>query len=116
FASRIEVVERIDEVADAARKILLQIRGIIEVDDERLILGIALPNERQCRTVHALPFIPHAAAVVDDQAEADWNILVPERLDRLLHFVFENLEMLLFQAVNGSALFVENRDRQLYFE
>ena len=41
---------------------------------------------------------------------------MPERLDRLLHFVFEDLEMLLFQAVNGSALFVENRDRQLYFE
>ena len=116
FAASIDVFERVDQIADAAGEILFEISRIVEIDNERFILGIAFAHERQRRAVHALAFVAHAAAVVDDQAKADRNVFVPERLDRLQNFVFENLEVFLFQAVDRTAFFIENGYRQLDFK
>ena len=109
FAARIDVIERIDQIADAAGEILFEICGIIEVDDERLVVRIALAHERQRGAVHALAFVPHAAAVVDDESKAERNVFVSESLDRLLDFVFEDLEMSLVSGRRPAGLLCRER-------
>ena len=116
FASRIDVIERVDQIANTAGEILFEVRRVVEVHDEGFVIGIALTHKRKRRAVHALALIAHAAAVVDDQAEAQRNIFVLERLDRLQNFVFENLKILFRQPVNRTAFPVEHGNGQLYFE
>ena len=116
FTSRIDVIERVDQIADTAGEILFEVRRVVEVHDERFVIGIALTHKRKRRAVHALALIAHAAAVVDDQPEAQRNIFVLERLDRLRNFVFENLKILFRQPVNRTAFPVEYGNGQLYFE
>ena len=116
LAAGVDVIERIDQIAYASREILLEVGRVVEVHDERLIIRIALADKRQRGAIHAFAFIPHAAAVVDDEADAQRDVFVLERLDCLLDLVFEDLKMVFRESVYGPALLVEHRNRQLHFE
>ena len=116
FASRIDVVQRIDQIANTAGEVLFQVCRIIEVHDERFVIRIALAHKGQRRAIHALALVTHTPAVVDGQSETQRNIFVLEALNRLRNFVFKDLEMIFRQPVDRPAFPVENRNRQLYFE
>ena len=116
FASRIDVVQRIDQIANTAGEVLFQVCRIIEVHDERFVIRIALANKRQRGAIHALALVSHASAVVDDQSETQRDIFMPERLDGLRNLILEDLKVLFRQPVYRPAFLVENGNGQLHFE
>src|SRR5712692_806922 len=69
-AARIDAFEGFLEFGDAVGEILVEveIKIVVEVDDEGLVLWIAVFDEGDGGFVHAGTFVAHAAAVVNDQA------------------------------------------------
>ena len=77
------------------------------------VLCVTLTDERQRGAADSLPLVTHAAVVVDHEPDADGDIFMLEERDLLEDFVFEDLEVLLFQANNGTAVPVRDRYRNL---
>ena len=55
-------------------------------------------RERERRGFHLRPERPHAAAVVDEQSERDWNVVAAEQRDRLPLAVFVHRERAALEA------------------
>ena len=71
-------------------------------------MGIAGLHERDSGFVDARTLVAHAAAVVDDQAHADWQIFAAEDGQLLFDFVFEDAEIFRFQAIGEALAVIEN--------
>src|SRR5678810_13815 len=94
FQAWIQAVESVDDVPEAAGKVLLEISNILKRDDEGLIVGIAFFYERKRGAVNLLLLTTHAAAVINDQPDADRDVFMFEEGDLLRNVVFEDLEIL----------------------
>ena len=79
LASSIQIGECGDKVINTVRKILLKIHPIVEIDDERLVVGIAFRGERQRGPVHPFALVVHASTVVYDETDAQRDIFVFEQ-------------------------------------
>ncbi len=109
-AARINALERFFQLRNAAGEILVEveIKIVVEIDDEGLVLGIAGLHERDGGLVHAGPFVAHAAAVVDDQPHADGDVFAFEDGKFLLDFVFQDTEILLLEAIGEAAAIIKH--------
>ena len=65
---------------------------VVEIDDEDLVVGVGILDQRQRRGFHLGALIPHAAAVVDDESHGNRNVFAVENPDRLLYAVFVHRE------------------------
>src|SRR5690348_7752553 len=74
---------------------------LVEVHHEHLVLGVAGPDERPGGGGYLAEFLPHAPTVVDDQADGDGRVFVPEQTNRLKSAVLVKLKIVLFEARNG---------------
>ncbi len=70
----------------------IQVRIVVEVDYKHLVLRIRGSYQIERGGLYPLPFFTHAAAVVDNDAERNGNVLPAEDLDGLFNTVFKNLE------------------------
>jgi len=109
-AAGINTFEGFLKFGNTAGEIFVEIEVVvvIEVDDERFILRIGGLNESECSGVDARTFVAHGAAVVDDQAHADGDILAFEDGEFLLGFVFEDAEVFFFETFGEFATVVKN--------
>ena len=111
-AARIDARNSLFHFLDVAGQGDIQIRVVIEIDDEHLVLRVGSSHQIERSALHSLPFFPHAAAVVDDDAERNRNILAAEDLDGLLDAVFKDLERFLLKVGHQFAVLVHNADGQ----
>jgi hypothetical protein len=79
----------------------------------RLVFRVALSRECQGGAIDPLPFIPHTPVVIDDQTHTQWNIFVFEQGDLLLYPIFEDLEIILPQSADRTAVFIDHRNGEL---
>src|ERR1035437_10638446 len=77
---------------------MVQEGRVVEVDDEDLVFGVGILDQRQRRGFHPGALVPHAAAVVDDQPYGNRNVFAVENFDRLRNAVFVNREGVLRQG------------------
>ena len=79
-ASRIDAFQRFFQFRNVVAEILIevQIKIVVEVDDESFVLRVAGLHQRERRFVHPRPLVAHAPAIVDHQPHADGNILALE--------------------------------------
>jgi hypothetical protein len=87
---------------------------VIKIHNEGFIFRIAFPDKSKSRDVDALPLVAHAAAVVDNEAKAQRNIVVCENIDLLQHIVFVYLEARLREIVERLSVFGRNGHRDEY--
>src|SRR5882724_893620 len=110
-AARIDAFEGFLQFRNAAREILVEVEivVVVKIDDERFVLWIASLDERKRCLVHTRALVAHAAAVVNDEAHADGNVLAFEDRKSLLGLIFEHAEVFLLQAVYKSSAVVDHR-------
>ena len=77
---------------------IVQVGGVVEVDDEDLVVAVGVLHQRQRRGLHLVQLVAHAAAVVDHQAERNRNVFALELADLLLDLVLVDREGGLRQA------------------
>ena len=95
-AAGIDPAQRGFELPEVVGKILIlrvvQVRGVVEVDDEDLVVAVGILNQRQRGGFDLFELVAHAAAVVDHQAEGDRNVFALKSADLLLDLVFVDRE------------------------
>ena len=77
-ATAVDLLERVLHHGQIAREVLVQVGFVVEVDDEHLVLRIGGLHEFQCRRVDLAAPFPHAAGIVDHQADRDRHVLLRE--------------------------------------
>ncbi len=104
-ASRIDAIERVLEFVDVAGEIAngIEVEVVVEIDDEGLVLRIAHFHKCERSGADLGDLVAHAAAIVDDQAQADGNVFLAEDRELLLDLVLEDAEVFLLQARNELA-------------
>ena len=104
-ATSVNAFESFLEFGDAAGEILVEVEVVVvvEVDDEGFVVRVGGLNESERGFVDAGTLVAHGAAVVNDQAHADGNVFAFENGKFLFGFVFEDAEILFFEAVNEFA-------------
>ena len=88
--------------------------GIIEVDDEHLILRIAGMREGGNRGGYLGELGTHAAAVVYDEADGHGSVFLLEESEFLRAAVFEDGEVLQVQPGDDIAMCVRDADGKCY--
>jgi hypothetical protein len=88
---------------------VVDVRVVVEIDDEDFVVGIGVLHQRQGRGFHAGALGPHAAAVVDNQSHGHRDILPLEEQDVLLDVVLRHREGVLFEVGDQLACFVHDR-------
>ena len=83
---------------------LLHFRPVRELDQKIFVFGIARLQERNGGVTRRGDLVLHAAADVEDDAEADRNVFRREVRDLLFELVFPDLEMIRFQSGDVSIL------------
>ena len=89
-AARVDLGESLLQHLDIAGEVGVQIRFIVEIHDESLVLRVGIPNQGQSGLFHRLALLPHAAGIVDDQAKGYRHVFVLKVFDLLQHAVLEN--------------------------
>ena len=82
---------------------------VIEIDDEDFVFRIRRFDEIDSGGIHLAALIPHASAVVDQNAEGDGDVFPPEVFELLQNFLFIDLEGALRQVRDEMATAVQNR-------
>ena len=75
-----------------------QFRPVVELNQEKLVLGIGGFEELRRGQTRLLQFGAHAAAGIEDEADRERRIFAGEGRDLLLSLFFEELEVFFFQA------------------
>src|SRR5439155_7501862 len=83
-----------------------QLGGVAEFDEAELVFRIGHTEKLSGGLPGAGQLALHAAAGIEDQAHGDGRVVHSELHDRLLHTVFEELEVFALQAGNGPVVFV----------
>ena len=95
LAVRFDGSQRLFKKWNAVGEIPLEACRVIEMDNERFVLWVTHPHKRQSCRIEPLFAGLHAAAVVNDQAKADWKIFVFEYRKLLFRLILENAEVFL---------------------
>ena len=113
-AARIDAFKGFFQFRNAAGEIFVEVEVVVvvKIDDERLVLWVAPLDERKRCFVHAWALVAHAAAVVNDEAHADGNVLAFEDRKFLLGLIFKHAEIFLLQAVDKTSAVVDHRRMQ----
>src|SRR5438093_11360899 len=87
--------QRLFKNRNAVGKIPIEACRVIEMDNERFVLWVTHTHKPKSCRIEPLFAGLHAAAVVNDQAKADWKIFVFEYRKLLFGLIFENAEVFL---------------------
>src|SRR6267378_7859278 len=82
--------------------------SFVEVHDEDFILWIARLDKCERRLNNVRLLLPHAAAVVDDQAHCRRNVFRAQELDLLLAIIFEQAEVVFGKPFDRTSFRVED--------
>ena len=85
-----------------------------ELHQEEFVCGIGVPQECVHGFVRLVHTEFHAIAGIEDNADRGRRVLGREVRDHLLHFVFEECEVLLLQARHNPAVAIGDSYRDLY--
>ncbi len=109
-ATRVNTFECRFHFIQVARKIVLGIEVVVvvEIDDETLIRRIRCLHERERGGVHLGTLVPHAAAIVDNQSEADRHVFLFKDGKFLLDLIFQHAEVFLLQARNKNTAVIQH--------
>jgi hypothetical protein len=113
-AARIDTIQGVLHFTDIVGEVVdcIQVKIIIKIDDEGLILRIAGFHESQGRGIYLGPLFAHAAAIVDHQAHAYGHVFLAENRDFLIDLVFQDVEIVLLQPWDELPAIVHDRDVQ----
>ncbi len=73
---------------------------LVEIDHEHLVLRVAGAGKRHSSGHHVTHLRPHAAAIVNHQADRDRDILVAEIFNLLQDSILVNMKVILAEARN----------------
>jgi hypothetical protein len=86
------------DVLDRGREVVQQFRAIRKGHDEEFVLRVRGLEELDDRVTRAVDLVLHTSAQVKDHTQRDRGILARKVLDLLRDVLFEDLEIVLFQA------------------
>jgi hypothetical protein len=78
-------------------------RAVVELDEEELVARIGGAEERGGGLLGFLHLVAHAAAGIEEEADRDRGVIGRETGDRLLDAIFEDVEGIGTEAVDGRA-------------
>src|SRR6202035_1092440 len=111
-AARIDARDALFHLLYVIGEFHVQVSFVIEIDDENFVVRVGGFYQIDGGDLHYLALLLHAAAIVDNDTQRDWHVLVLENLDGLFDPVFKNLEGLLLKVHDQLAVLVGNADRQ----
>jgi len=118
-ATRVNAFECRFHFIQVVRKIVLgvEVVVVVEIDDETLIRRIRGLHERKRGGIHLRTLVPHAAAIVDNQSEADRHVFLFKDGKFLFDLIFKHAEVFLLQPRNKNATVIQHgrmKDHQVH--
>src|SRR5271163_2973828 len=109
-ATGIDALEGFLQFRNAVGEVFVEveIKIVVEIDDESFVLLVAGFHQGDGRFVDAGALVAHAAAVINDQTHADGNVFALEDGKFLLAFILEDTKIFFLESVGKPAAIVEH--------
>ena len=106
--ARINMFKAVTQLFEISSEVLINVRLVVEINDEDFVIRIAGFHQIQRRLIHRLAFVAHRSGVVDQDSQRDRHILLFKSGNLLRLPVFKNLKVVLVETRHRPIMLIDN--------